>query len=484
MSVVTAVQLAILAGSFIYHRYKEQTQDIGKTNERLQIGQFEEGSTIPLLYGRCRVRQPVIPWLGNATAEQGITPPYPEGLFIHEAGMMFVLGIPFADGTTLLQGIYIGEERRADVLGEPDDFAPNLQAGGTLPHVLGHPIALMPSSGPDFTQFFYEFGSGLSTQTMVGSHFEAAMVTAGLTYMPAFRGYATVYGFVSRNNASLPAIGFEVSSYPADPLVAPRIFAEANPADVLYDLLTGAFGKLGLDPALIDLVSFTAVATTLIEEVHGYSRAFESAMEANDIIEDVLRQIDGVLYYDRTANLIKLKLIRADYVLSETMGINPDNCEAIQNPAFGGFTGILNKIRAVYQKRSDDYRDGSATAQNQANAVGQDGYVREGVFQYHGVCTQELAETIAARELVWRSRPIAKCTAIVNRSFLRTVPGDVVTLTWPEWGISDLVMRVAAVSHGTLENGKIVLDLIQDASYVHRSTVFEEVVAPFPTEAA
>jgi hypothetical protein len=48
------------------------------------------------------------------------------------------------------------------------------------------------------------------------------------------------------------------------------------------------------------------------------------------------------------------------------------------------------------------------------------------------------------------------------------VPGDVVSLSWPEYGISGVVMRVANVSRGTLANGAIKLDLLQDFFYVWR----------------
>jgi hypothetical protein len=55
-----------------------------------------------------------------------------------------------------------------------------------------------------------------------------------------------------------------------------------------------------------------------------------------------------------------------------------------------------------------------------------------------------------------------------NRSFIDVLPGDAVMLTWPEASISNIAMRVVDVDHGTLENGAIVLGLIQDYYYANR----------------
>jgi hypothetical protein len=67
---------------------------------------------------------------------------------------------------------------------------------------------------------------------------------------------------------------------------------------------------------------------------------------------------------------------------------------------------------------------------------------------------------------------MVKATAMVNRSFYLTRPGDVLSFTWPQLGISKMAMRVARVDLGQLHAGEITLDLIRD--------IFDVSVGAFP----
>jgi hypothetical protein len=42
------------------------------------------------------------------------------------------------------------------------------------------------------------------------------------------------------------------------------------------------------------------------------------------------------------------------------------------------------------------------------------------------------------------------------------IPGDVIRLTWPEYGIEDVVYRVLEVNRGTLQAGEITIDAVED----------------------
>ncbi len=68
-----------------------------------------------------------------------------------------------------------------------------------------------------------------------------------------------------------------------------------------------------------------------------------------------------------------------------------------------------------------------------------------------------------------------KFRALVDRSFVRVNPGDAIKVTWSGPDIAGLVFRVVAPpDRGTLENGTIALDLVQDAAYTYRQ------IAPLP----
>lgn len=275
-------------------------------------------------------------------------------------------------------------------------------------------------------------------------------------------------------SGQIPSYAFEVSAYPGNSLTAPSLYlfqnanaligVDANPIDVLYDLFTGTFSKGRVPVAAIDMASWQAAALQLATEGNGFSRVWDSATTASDMVSEILRQIDGTLYEDPSTGLIGIKLIRPDYDLTTLQNINPSNCIRIEGFTLGGQTDVPNVVQVNFKNRQTDYQQDFRVAASQANSVNQGTYIVSNV-DMPGVCDPTNAQQIANRELTAQSRPLAKCTASVSRDFYRVKIGDPLTLTWPEAGISGMVMRVASIDRGTLADGTIKLDLIQDYFY-------------------
>lgn len=496
------VYAGVFIASQIYHRLKQPPKP--KPASEIEVARTDEGASVPLIYGRCRVREPALVWMSKPTAHAdggavdigNSTAGMP---FLYCVNMLFALGIPFRGvSTNRLYRVWAGEYRLSGTATEANEGTPlELLTGNG-----GDENQSLPYPGPVVQRFDEESGRGLiggkveflngnANQQLVNPTDPWAPTTRAGVYMmdsvignvpheseiPGYRGYMLAflynlvgYGWSIGTSPTPPAFTFEVSSYPGDS-DAFNVGQEANPAKVLLDLLVGDFAKLGISIDQIDVDSFGSAKTRLYEEGNGYSRAIASTVDAAALIREILEQIDGVLFENPTTGKITLKLIRDDYDWSSLIGVTTENCDAIEGFAIGGWTGVINKIRVVYSSRRDDYREASAVAHNQANAVGQDGETREEVIQMPGVCTHTLAAELAARELAARSRPISKCRAIVDRTFYQTMPGDPIRVTWPEYGIDGRVFRVAAVNRGTLENGKIALDLIEDFFYTWRNVL-------------
>lgn len=466
----------------------------------------------------------------------------PASTLMYAGGMVFVMGVPFENGLNRMHNIHVGEVQMNNIgaghfpTSGSSHYAelPELDGEGGLDDSLrkcrmstAHFHAPYPDPSLDddtnlWIQGYVEFLNGKDDQILVGGATPVTKAGQIMIYdgadpdlIPGYRNrmLATFYGFRSLDDfgpsgvgdgdsangcddntspvdqftlgvsPNYPNFAFDCSSYPGGTGLggSRTIGSEANPADVLYDLLTSP-NKLGLPFARVDLVSFTAVAVALNDEAHGYSNAFCEPRAARDIIEEILRQIDAVIFEDPNDLLIKIKLVRGDYDVSTIPDINPTNCEKIENLALGGWANVVNKIRIVFKDRQERYADNSAISQNMANAVGQDGLVREVSITMPGVCTKALAETIAKRELSARSRPIMKCRVTVDRSLRGINPGDVVSVTHAEYNLAGLIFRVAGAERGTLEDGKVVLDLIQDFFYLHRAAVVSPFLPPFPSQ--
>jgi hypothetical protein len=469
---------ALLLGDFVYHRWFDKPDNEKPLPiQEIQLPRTDVGAPVPLIYGQCRVRAPILSW-ANLENDVGGTP---------LINAMFVCGIPFAGGGPGSQnrviGMWGGEKKFTWTGAQTGDGGPEAVITAVLEDEGEGRVETL--NGNPSQELIADTENADDARTYAGRRMaETALTGLSAKDIPGYRGVVSAFlhelgagsGWRIDNGRNLPAYSFEVSSlvtsldaskWPAAwPLSV--IVQDSNPINVLYDLITGRRGKLGLPASVIDMPSFQAAAYTLWTESHGYSRCFDQAGEARALIREILEQIDGVLYEDATTSTLKIKLIRPDYDPTLIPVINSSNCSRLENLAIGGWSGLPNLFRLTFTNRADGYRDGSATASSIASAVGQDGKRREQALSMPGVHTQELADKLVEREAAYLSRPLIKCTAIVDRSFLRVNPGDPIKLVWRQPDISGLVFRVARVDRGSLANGEIKLDLIQDVFYVWR----------------
>jgi hypothetical protein len=515
MSLLDIANGKFLVEDFVYHRgLVDEDSAPKKKPETVAIPKIEEGAAIPYIFGRVRVTRPILAWTSSGISYINSGGGVVDGRQLYAMSMLFVLGVPFGDGDSTNRihrmwqgdveyaGLALGSEippyaiavNLEDLDGDGDmeeynrgiarvgarrltveDEALMYTAGaveflnGNADQQLVDPLTPWTPTTRAGYQMTTTTGLGLQTtpENMVGYR---GVLSAFLYSAPVFDG--GLGHFIYGLNPQLGAFSFEVSSYkddasyPATGIMA-RSGYDSNPINALYDILISP-RKLGLSTSLIDQDSFTEAATTCYQESHGYSRCFDERQEAREMIREILKQVDGVIFEDSQTGKLKIKLIRADYVTADLPLLTKDNGTELRDFAVGGYTDITNKIRVVYSNRERSYIDDSAIAQNPANAVGQDGLEREEVIRYPGCCYFALAARLAARELDWRSRPIMKCMAYVDRTFYRLNPGDAVMVQWQKPDVSNIVFRVVSVNRGVLTDGKIAIDLIQDVNFVYR----------------
>ncbi|WBF76938.1 hypothetical protein PSV3_00236 [Septimatrevirus PSV33] len=83
---------------------------------------------------------------------------------------------------------------------------------------------------------------------------------------------------------------------------------DVNPMEIVYDAMTQKWGRFGNLESEIDMPSFTACAQTLYNEGLGMSLIVQSAITGKDLLEEVMRVADGVLYQDPATAKIVAKL--------------------------------------------------------------------------------------------------------------------------------------------------------------------------------
>jgi hypothetical protein len=520
-----AATLAIYAGLYVLSKILAKYQPKPESDKgKSSVPAPPEGAPIPVYWGRVRFENPAMVWntapevvdLGGDAAET-------IGWGMHA---MLILGIPpegFGAGGSAdvnFRRLYINGKVQY-----PFDIQRNVardmnRDGTTFETSDADIMSLFSYQGTvsgiaDVKGFLY-FETGITANgnnSITGSNIFASYLPYNrYDEWPSYRAQTKAFlsddspmwnplnpqqmgpGFFYANsvdnpNGEVPAIAIEVvSSVVIDlgggrPLIQPFSDGEANPAAVIFDILTAPWAKLGLDSAQLDFDSFAAVGETLHDEKHGFSMVLEDTTSAKDLIVGILAQIDGVLYEDPETRKLTLSLTREDYVIGSLPTFNEANVAQVISLSTSAFDETYNEVRIIYKDRAKGYKESTAIAQDMANLTSQGGRVRAVTRSYLGVTTDNLASTLAARDLAEVSVPLMSLRIRVNRDAYTLRPNHCFKFTWAEYGITDMVFRVVNIDFGTLEDSTIVIEAAQDRFAVTSGLMTPPKLMPTPEPA-
>lgn len=280
--------------------------------------------------------------------------------------------------------------------------------------------------------------------------------------------------FYVGNSPQVKPLSVELRRIPNGLLLAPTVAAindgnDANPANVLYELITDA--EMGNLPAsLIDVANFTAAAQTLADEGNGFSFIQDQTGTCEDVVREIERQINGTLRWSPRTGLYEIKLWRADYEASSLVELDERNVVTVDSFNPGLWNATQNQLNLLYFDRSKNYARTPAWAQDRANALIQGGQTVlsgnnvKAQVTYAGVKDGALANQLAWRDVRLISKPRAQASITVTHDVWAVQPGDVVAVTIRSRGLFRLPMRVASVQDGDLTEATIRLDMIEDVA--------------------
>lgn len=266
---------------------------------------------------------------------------------------------------------------------------------------------------------------------------------------------------LSQNNPYIKPWSFEIKRMPAAGWYAAKqqIGDDANPAHIIYELLTNADYGLGYASADIDEASFTAAADTLYSEGFGLSLVWDHTASVSEFIALVLLHVDGTVFVNPQSGLFELKLLRADYDAMTLLGIDDTMIISVEDFKRRAPGEMFNTLNLNWVDRNN--KPQTATVHDIAgiSAVGQQVAIS---IDMPGIVDDVIANRVATRELLKISRPTARATIICTRAASSVSIGAVVKLTIDEYNVYQMPFRVSNVSYGTLPSGEIRLDLIED----------------------
>lgn len=291
--------------------------------------------------------------------------------------------------------------------------------------------------------------------------------------MPAFRGVLSAVlrrVYVCAMSAYPKPWAFKVKRIPAKTWYSTKadINGSANPVHVVYETLTNTDWGMGYPISAIDDTAFKAAADKCYSEGLGVSMLLSNQDSIEKFIYDVLGHMNGMLYTRPDNGQFSIKLLRDDYTVSSLSTFNESNVVTLESFERPSYAEMVNEIVVVYRPQGG-VDDDSVTVQDLASIQAQGGIVSQTV-QYPGIDTAVNASRLAMRDLRQKSTPLSRIRIHVNRKAWNVVIGGVFKFSWAEHGLVDIVYRALSINYGTLTEGTIVIDAVEDVFGLPTST--------------
>lgn len=285
------------------------------------------------------------------------------------------------------------------------------------------------------------------------------------TPMPAFRGVLSAVlrrVYICAMSAYPKPWAFKVKRIPGKTWYAAKaeISGSANPVHVIYETLTNTDWGMGYPTTAIDDASFKAAADQCYSESLGVSMIMSNQDSIEKFIYDCLGHLNGMLYAKPTDGKFAIKLLRDDYTVSSLSSYNESNVVSLESFERPSYAEMVNEVVVVYRPQGTT-EDDSVTVQDLASIQSQGGIVSQTV-QYPGIDNATNAARVAMRDLRQKSTPLSRIRIHVNRNAWNVTLGSVFKFSWAEHGLVDVVYRALSINTGTLQEGVIAIDAVED----------------------
>jgi len=466
------VKIAIMTAIYyaIAELTKKDPKDIRYEPDTFDFPQIKEGTKYPIIAGTCWQTAPVVGWFGDIyiySMRIGLDHTAQEVyLNLYYYGAIHILAQGFCDG--------IVQVKVGDLVIWPDSTdkkSLNADAATSayiaLPELYGgihqHNGQITGRGG---ISGLVDFQYGLPGQVLNdyltsvrGSYISA---NRGLTTAILRRPYIGLstsiqqWKYLIKRTAHLTT--GEEQWYPAKATI--RSY-EINPVHWLREIYTDTEWGLGYPTTIFDNTALEAAADAIYDEGFGLCIKWEGDQTLEDHVKDVLRYINAVIREDYSTGQFEIKLIRDDYVLGDLEEFDETDINAVE----GYSRGTIHKVPDVtYVKYWNLYDNLPITIPNHDMALVavQNEMLIPNNVDYTGVVNDNLAGQLAARDQHQISAFPAVMKIKAKRTMAHLMAGDVFKMSWPPLGIISMVVRVLTPHYGTLTDGEVSFDCVED----------------------
>ncbi|MEG0343496.1 MAG: hypothetical protein RR633_15035 [Acinetobacter sp.] len=294
------------------------------------------------------------------------------------------------------------------------------------------------------------------------------------TNIPAFRGVTTLFfdGMICANSPYPKAWSFRVRRvlenwdttiwYPEKAVIwlEDNKIKAMNPAHIIYEAQTNAIWGRGFAASQLDLVSFKSAADQLYAEGFGVCLAWKRQDTLTSFIQQVVDNIGGAIYLDRTTGLWKLVLIRSNYDVNQLTAYDFANGLLKIEEDNNASSDIASNLVAVTYRDPITNQDQTIYADNIAS-INKYGVISESK-SYVGIPTATLAGRIASRDMKIAQSGLKRFKLVFDRRAFSMQPLAVFKLSIPDQGIDSIIVRAMRIEHDSISNGQITVTVLQD----------------------
>jgi hypothetical protein len=222
-----------------------------------------------------------------------------------------------------------------------------------------------------------------------------------------------------------------------------QIGNDVNPAAALYYILSV---MIGYPADMLDEQSFRTANNTLYGEGLGISFLMNSASEAKQYIDEILKTIDGVLQVDSQSGQMRLKLLRGDYDINTIPYVSESNSNDITFSRRGN-EELSSRVTVKYNLNKDNqyFMDSSLTATNTAARL-MLGYEKTQSVEFMMITSEANAKKVLDNTFKKYSYPLAAMKFTVSAAdFGNLRVGDVVNFNNKNLGIENMAIRITSI---------------------------------------
>lgn len=243
-----------------------------------------------------------------------------------------------------------------------------------------------------------------------------------------------------------------------------NVNGDSNIACAVYEVMTNNMWGMKIPEDKIDVDSFIACGNTLADESIGISMLVQTAMLGRDLVAEMLRHADGVVYADPVTGLYTMTLAREipddeqdELLIVDDSNILPDTFEFSRS----SWEMTKNTIIVQYTDRAT-FETTPVQYQDLANIDVRGGMIDSEEFSYLGFSNSTAAMNTAARVSKMKASPLVSAKMSLNRIGYQLRPGSAFWLRKPNRGLANVLMRVIEINYGTLDDPAIKITAMED----------------------